>query len=739
MASEQDDFLFLDHDEETHEQAATNDFWDVLVVDDDPEIHSVTKLALSGVEFWGRSLRFHHAYSGKEAIEALIHNPEICILLLDVVMESDDAGLTVVKRVRDELQNHNVRIILRTGQPGYAPEEQVIREYDINDYKMKTELTRSKLVTSLMTAIRSYQQICELEAQSTALTRILEASHAILGHSDMKTFGLAVVMQLAKILGSEPNGIVSGIHGDDKRILVLGGTSDYQAFFGQGLEQLDNGRVIMQVQNCFDYEKHQQTEHDITVLLQGKSRRAAVYLELDVKPNPAQLQFMEIFLANVSVGLDNIKLFNELRDVAYKDPLTKLPNRSSFAQQVERYYIEGNGKAPENHNELLFVLIDIAQFSDINNGLGQEVGNQLLLVVMQRLQQEFIDSELIARIGADVFGLLLPKSSFDEQHFIDALMIPYQVNEHILTMHFHVGVCEQSDFSQQGLDTLKLAYIALNQAKQGKKFLDWYSPDLEEKMAWRLGLIRQLRQDFEYGKLEVWYQPQLSLDTLEVIGCEALLRWPSDNGHYISPAIFVPLAEDAGLIVDIGQWVLEQACLQQKKLVDIGMNISVAVNVSVPQFKVANYAQGVKDTLLAHKVDPKKIELEVTESVVMDEIGVVIDTLQELQEFGVEVAIDDFGTGFSSLSYLQKLPLARLKIDRAFVKDIPDNDSGAIADLVVSLGRHLGLKTIAEGVETQAQADLLKQLGCDEVQGFMYAKPMPSNELMAFLKTHKPN
>ncbi|MBQ4844424.1 EAL domain-containing protein [Pseudoalteromonas sp. MMG005] len=738
MASEQDDFLFLDHDEDTHEQVTTSDFWDVLVVDDDPEIHSVTKLALSGVEFWGRALRFHHAYSGTEAIDALVHNPEICILLLDVVMESDDAGLTVVRRVRDELQNHNVRIILRTGQPGYAPEEQVIREYDINDYKMKTELTRSKLVTSLMTAIRSYQQICELEAQSTALTRILEASHAILGHSDMKTFGLAVVMQLAKILGSEPNGIVSGNHGDDKRIVVLGGTSDYQAFFGQGLEQLDNGRVIMQVQNCFDFAKHQQTEHDITVLLQGKNRRAAVYLELDVKPNAAQLQFMEIFLANVSVGLDNIKLFNELRDVAYKDPLTKLPNRSSFSQQVERYYIEDSTTPSAVTSELLFVIIDIAQFSDINNGLGQEVGNQLLLAVMQRLQQEFIDAELIARIGADVFGLLLPKSSFDEQHFIEALMIPYQVNEHILTMHFHVGICEQSDFSKLGIDTLKLAYIALNQAKQGKKFIDWYSPDLEEKMAWRLGLIRQLRQDFEQGKLEVWYQPQLSLDTLAVIGCEALLRWPSGNGRYISPAIFVPLAEDAGLIVDIGQWVLEQACQQQKQLVSVGLDISVAVNVSVPQFKVANYAQGVKNTLLAHQVDPKKIELEVTESVVMDEIGVVIDTLQELQEFGVEVAIDDFGTGFSSLSYLQKLPLARLKIDRAFIKDIPDNDSGAIADLVVSLGRHLGLKTIAEGVETQAQADLLKQLGCDEVQGFMYAKPMPSHELMDFLKNYKP-
>ncbi|CAM4052460.1 bifunctional diguanylate cyclase/phosphodiesterase [Pseudoalteromonas byunsanensis] len=731
MASEQDDFLFLDHDDDTQEVEVSGAAWDILVVDDDPEIHSVTTLALSGVEFWGRTLRFHHAYSGKEAIETLIHNPEICVMLLDVVMETDDAGLTVVKRVRDELKNENVRIILRTGQPGHAPEEQVIRDYDINDYKMKTELTRSKLVTSMMTAVRSYRQICELEAQSLALASILDAIKGILGHNDIRTFSLAVVTQLAKILGSEPYGIVSGQLGNDRRIVVLGGTTHFQESFGQGLEQLDNGRVIMQVQNCFDSGEHQQTEHDITVLLKGKNRSAAIYLELDVQPTESQLQSMEIFLANVSIGLDNIKLFNELRDVAYKDPLTKLPNRACFTDKIAQYY-------KNQDSNLLLILIDIAQFSDINNGLGQEVGNQLLLAVMTRLEQEFPQVELLARIGADVFAMLLPRLGFDERMFVDSLLTPYQVNEHVLSIHFRVGVCEQDDFACNGLETLKLAYIALNQAKQGNQVLGWYTPDLEEKMAWKLGLIRQLRQDFEQRKLEVWYQPQLCFKTLEITGCEALLRWPSDNGRYISPEIFVPLAENAGLIVDIGQWVLEQACEQQKKFEAMGKPISIAVNVSVPQFKVPNYAQTIKETLLEYNVEPRFIELEVTESVVMDEVGEVVETLTELQELGVEVAIDDFGTGFSSLSYLQKLPFSRLKIDRAFIKDIPDNDSGAIAELVISLGRHLGRKTIAEGVETQAQSNLLKKMGCDEVQGFMYAKPMPSNELMAFVKSYKP-
>ncbi|KZN29422.1 diguanylate phosphodiesterase [Pseudoalteromonas luteoviolacea S2607] len=729
MASEQEDFLFADQDVSHEAQEAATSFWDVLVVDDDPEIHSVTKLALSGVEFWGRTLRFHHAYSGQEAVEALQNNPDVCVLLLDVVMESDDAGLNVVKQVRENIGNHAVRIILRTGQPGYAPEEKVIREYDINDYKMKTELTRGKLVTSLMTAIRSYQQICELEQQSVALTNILEASQAILGHTDMVSFSQAVVKQIAKIIGAQENGIVAGIT-SSSRVIIFGGTQNYAEFFGDGLEQLDNGRVIMQVQNCFDREVHQHTEHDITFLLQGKSRRAAIYIEVDHSPSAAQLQFAEIFLANVSVGVDNIKLINELRDVAYKDTLTRLPNRANFIDSIAKYY------QPDN-NSLVFVLLDIAQFSDINNGLGQEVGNLLLLAVKERLCIEFPDCQLLSRIGADVFGLLLPAGTFDEQRFVDAITVPYQVGEHVLTMHFHIGVCDQADFHYVGLETLKLAYIALNQAKQARKVIDRYTPDLEEKMAWRLGLIRQLRQDFELNKLEVWYQPQFSLSSNKVIGCEALLRWPSGNGDYISPGIFVPLAEDSGLIVDIGQWVLEQACKLQQTFIERSLDLSVAVNVSVPQFKVNNYAEQVKETIVSHNVDPSKIELEVTESVVMDEITTVIETLGELQSFGVEVAIDDFGTGFSSLSYLQQLPLARLKIDRAFVKGIPDTDSGAIAELVISLGRHLGLKTIAEGVETQEQAQLLKDLGCDEVQGFLLAKPMPEKELLQFLNDNE--
>ena len=221
-----------------------------------------------------------------------------------------------------------------------------------------------------------------------------------------------------------------------------------------------------------------------------------------------------------------------------------------------------------------------------------------------------------------------------------------------------------------------------------------------------------------------------------MIGCEALLRWPNEQGSFISPGVFVPLAEQSGLILQIGQWVLEQACKTQIELSQLGFDMRVAVNVSVPQFRDPNFVSNVKGTLAEYGVSPENIELEVTESIVMDEPEIVIEALKELKEHGLDIAIDDFGTGFSSLSYLQKLPLNRIKIDRAFVKDIPE-DSGAIAELIVSLGKKLGLNTIAEGIETEEQANSLLFMGCEEAQGFMFAKPMPLTELKEFLLAKK--
>jgi diguanylate cyclase (GGDEF)-like protein len=725
MSSQQNDFLLF-KESDFEELAEPSSFWDVLIVDDEPEIHTVTQLALSGVEYANAGLRFFNAYSSKEALAILKQNNSISVIFLDVVMETDDAGLKLVKRVREELENTRVRIILRTGQAGNCPEEKVIREYDINDYKTKTELTRSKLVTSLITALRSYQQVCQLDYQSTAMNTILSASKAILAITDIKTFCAEVIKYLSAILECQPKGFICKKLAGEEIIKVLGGSRYYQQFSGAKL--IDLGcETHNEIEKCFLLGQHNVTQSSSIFLFKSEHRKAGIYIECGHAPTDTQLKFAEIFLTSVSVALDNVRLFIKLRDAAYKDTITGIANRTNFIENIEQYY-------SVNKNDFIFVLLDVMHFSDINNGLGQDIGNALLIAIVARLKQMYPNAELLSRIGADVFGFVIRQSDFNNTQFHEHLDQPFNVEEHVLPISFKVGLCQQSDFQTVGIETLKMAYIALNQAKKSNSESGvYFYAQMQEKIAWRLNMIRELRHDFENKKLEVWFQPQLILENKQVFGCEALLRWRSKNGDFISPAVFVPLAEDAGLIVEIGQWVLEQACKQQKRLADLGVEICIAVNVSVPQFKVKGYAEQVKNTLKKYDVKPKNIELEVTESILMDGFGSVISILNELRMAGIEVAIDDFGTGFSSLSYLQNLPVDRLKIDRAFIKDLPEKDNGDIAALVIALGAKLGLRTIAEGVETPEQAQFLQKLGCDEVQGFMYAKPMPENELLEFI------
>jgi PleD family two-component response regulator len=366
MSSEQNDFLFLkqDNDEPIAKQTR---FWDILIVDDDPEIHSVTKLALSGISFGGAGLCFHDAYSGAEARGILSQANTISVIFLDVVMETDDAGLQLVKYIREEMKNQRVRIIMRTGQSGNMPEEKVIREYDINDYKTKTELTRSKLVVSLITAIRSYEQICQFEYQSNAMNTVLSASKSILGLTDIHALCKGIVKYLAVIMACRPRGLICTKLDGDNFIQVLGGCNHYKNYFGEKLSEVDS-LIFSRVKDSFSQGRHINATGSATFLLKSKNRKAAVYIECDHPLTEIQLQFAELFLTNISIALDNIRLFVKLRDAAYKDVLTGVSNRNNFIEQIEQFQ-------KPHKNDYVFVLLDISHFSDINNGLGQDVGN----------------------------------------------------------------------------------------------------------------------------------------------------------------------------------------------------------------------------------------------------------------------------------------------------------------------------------------------------------------------------
>lgn len=732
-----EDFLFLAEDEpEIAGPEQTLGEWHLLIVDDDEEIHTVTKMALSDLTVMGKHLVFHHAYSGKTAVQFLRQHPHTALVLLDVVMESDDAGLKVVQQIREELGMDEIRIVLRTGQPGYAPEESVIKEYDINDYKTKTELTRSKLVTSIIASLRSYQQIRTINQSRRGLQKIINAGANLLEQHSLHEFSEGVVTQISSLIGLHAEGVLCAQIEDDgsasDNIYVLGAAGHYAPYIKCQLDRLDNPRIVAQITKCLRTRQHLFTDLDTVLYLGNDSHSAAVYIETNRPIEELDRQLIEVFLSNISIGYENVTLFQQLKHAAYIDPLTKTPNRNEFIQilQDTKRYEEADTVA---------VLIDIDHFSDVNDGLGQDVGNELLIAVTFRLIEHFGVTCQLGRIGADVFGLVGPETELTPERLQAAFAEPFHASEHALQVNATFGFCRLTDTAEQGLTILKHVYIALNKAKKhlGQNF-QYYQAEMEDEMAERLAMLRMLRQDFAQDKLQLWYQPQVSLNGLQVVGMEALLRWPQSPGHFVSPAVFIPLAEYSGLIVEIGDWVLAQACLQIKQLAKQGFdNLRIAVNVSMPQFRNSGFVQSVIDCVNRYQINPQLLELEITESVVMDEPKIVIDALQKLKNFGIKVAIDDFGIGFSSLSYLQQLPLDRIKIDRAFIRDIDKAAGEVIAETIISLGKRLNLSTIAEGVETKAQEQAVLAMGCDEVQGFMYAKPMPPAELLLFLQQQK--
>ncbi|MEW9799602.1 bifunctional diguanylate cyclase/phosphodiesterase [Alteromonas sp. CYL-A6] len=735
---ENDELVFQDEDNFKEISPRSYKSWNILIVDDDEEIHTVTRLALTDLIINDRQLNFLHAYSGSQAKEILHeYGSQIAIILLDVVMETDDAGFDVVRYIREDMALQEPRIILRTGQPGYAPEEEVIKNYDINDYKTKTELTRGRLLTTVIASIRSYQQIVTINQNRYGLEKIIASSANLFEEHSVKGFCEGVVTQISSLIGLDAEGLLCARAGsvldrDDDGVYVLGAAGDFADYINDPIDAIKNDEIIEQVNRCLKQKRHI-FETDSSVLYINRAGfEAAVYINMIKEVSELDKSLLEVFLSSISVGYENVNLFHELRNAAFRDWLTRLPNRNEFINMLDKPHMYGAEQAS-------VALIDINHFSDINDGLGQEAGNELLRAVGHRIENHFSSGVRKGRIGADVFGLIGAEDEVNPENINKMFQSSFQVGDHTLPVNVTIGLCRLDKTKKIGIELLKRTNIALNRAKKNiADNFEYFAKDIEDKTTWRLNMIRRLRNDFGDRKLQLWFQPQVDLVSEKVVGMEGLLRWPDGDGGYISPAEFVPLAEYSGLIVDIGQWVLEESCRRIKQLKDSGYgHLRVAVNISIPQFRDRRFVQRVIDALKAFDCDPSRLELEITESVVMDEPQIVVDALRALKEYGVAIAIDDFGTGFSSMSYLQQLPLDRLKVDRSFVSDITPGKSAVLAETIVTLGNKLGLQTIAEGVEKREQASYMIKLGCDEAQGYLFARPMPFDELMTFLNSRE--
>ena len=440
----------------------------------------------------------------------------------------------------------------------------------------------------------------------------------------------------------------------------------------------------------------------------------------------------------------------ELRRRAFIDPLTGLPNRMLFEDRLlhamQRYDRDDDSRARREPRKVAVLFVDLDGFKPINDMLGHAVGDEVLKEAARRLRTTTRDSDTVARIGGDEFVLLaedvsdMADCASLANRVIQVLAQPLEVQGHQVTLSGSVGVALYPEHGDR-LKLVQNADAAMYTAKRaGGNTYALFESRMNEGLQDQLSLQQDLRHALERGELQLHYQPKIDARLGRLQGVEALLRWQHPTRGMVGPNVFIPIAERFGLINGLGNWVIEESCRQMRVWADEGLSMNVAINLSVHQLRTEELVPRIESALARYQVMPSQLLCEITESVAMEDIESTQRAFEELSRIGVYLSIDDFGTGYSSLSYLRQLPARQLKIDRSFVADIEVRpDARAIVSAVIQLAHQLGLRVVAEGVETEGQRDILLVLQCDELQGYLLARPMAVEALDDWLQKQPPD
>jgi len=438
---------------------------------------------------------------------------------------------------------------------------------------------------------------------------------------------------------------------------------------------------------------------------------------------------------------DRKRAEGRIHHLAFFDSLTNLPNRALFGQLADQAMIESRRK--DSHGAFLF--IDLNRFKPINDTLGHEVGDRVLQEIANRFRNCLRGADVVCRLGGDEFVVGLfdittrDHAGLVAQKLLASLDDPIIIDDGELKLGAAIGV---SVYPEDGTDAetlLRLADIAMYRAKEtGPDAFTFYSQDMNVRAVDRLNVENGLRRAIARDELKLYYQPKVNIATGAIIGAEALVRWLHPERGMVPPSEFIPVAEESGLIVHIGTWVMEAACKQARTWLDAGFPpMHIAVNLSARDFSIG-LPQRVDQLLKDHGIGPEWLELEITEGMLMNNTETVITMMNEISALGIALSLDDFGTGYSSLSYLKRFPIDTLKIDRSFVINIPDDGNDcAIAGAIISMSKQLKHNVIAEGVETLDQLAFLKSLGCDEIQGYLFSPPVPPEKFEAMVRAGK--
>ncbi|MDQ7049888.1 MAG: EAL domain-containing protein [Enterobacterales bacterium] len=450
--------------------------------------------------------------------------------------------------------------------------------------------------------------------------------------------------------------------------------------------------------------------------------------------------------ANEALHLNRRRLERAVKDLQYLanyDSLTQLPNRALCMDRI-KYALKS---AARTKSLVAVLFLDLDHFKDVNDSLGHAVGDQLLKATSQRLQEKIRSEDTLARLGGDEFVIILnhiAESDSDKvidivEKIVTSFELPFKLSSYEVNTTVSIGVCVYPTDGGDVDSLMKAADAAMYKAKEvGRNTYEFYQADLSQLANRRHQVVNELRGAIKNHELYLVFQPQLNLATNRIIGSEVLLRWENPILGKVSPVEFIPIAESSGLIKEIGDWVLENACMVLSSCLQEQLKIRLAVNLSAMQFKQADLASQIANMLKDYNIPPQCLEVEITESMLMRDVNKAIEVLEKIKAMQIRIAIDDFGTGYSSLSYLRRFPLDALKIDQSFVDDlVVDNDDTAITMAIISMAKSLRLEVVAEGVETWQQFSFLQQNHCDDIQGYHFSKPLKEDEFKTFVREHR--
>ncbi len=714
----------------------------ILTIDDEENIRDSFRMFLEDYDY-----QVFEAQDGREGLEVFFREkPDL--VLCDLRMPGID-GLEVIETIKQESPDTPIIVVSGTGIIGDAIEAihrgawnyllKPIQDMSVLLHAINQAMERSRLIIEN----REYQE--HLEEEVTKRTRALQKAIKDLNQSHIK---LKNSEQKYRVIFDNLQDVYLEIQLDGEISEISPSISHISQYTRDDIlntnitqifpNLLDRERLFsrLRVENkIFDYELH----------LQDKDG-ALIPCSLNASYQTGKHLINDKICATLRDITERKQAEARIEHLAYYDALTELPNRRLLLDRLDQNI--SRSRRYGHFGAMLF--LDLDRFKNINDSLGHPIGDALLKEVSKRLVVDLRAEDTVSRLGGDEFVMLLSDLGNDlesaaalarqkAESIKTRLAEKYLIEEHELHITPSIGVAMfPSNASEQetGDDILRYADTAMYRAKDdGRDTIRFFLPSMQAAADARLATEKELRYALNRGELSLFFQPQVNNKGI-ILGAETLARWYHPQKGFISPATFIPVAEATGLILPIGEWVLRTACEHLKEWSDRGLSIQhLAVNVSPRQFRQPNFVEQVQMILEQTGADPTCLGLELTEGMVIDNISDTIEKMEALKKLGLELSIDDFGTGYSSLAYLQKMPLDILKIDQSFVRDIEtDSNDAAIVDTIISMATHLGLRVIAEGVETRYELEFLEEKGCPLYQGYLFSKPVPNEQFMELLK-----